>query len=293
MLKTCSKFEFLSVLEDIARKALLCEVETTPKPGLVDLWDNGAHKDMCYQTFVASTEAIVPFLSDMAALGCQWTNTPQALFEAIRPIGMKAESAMFLATKNVNTHKGIIFSLGILMSMTALCRQRLHTLDVNTILNTCKNACLPVLRKDFAAIDPTHPKTHGEALYITHGHKGIRGEVMNGFPSIATYSLPVIRSLKSQNIDDNDIHLQVLLTLMAHVEDSNILSRSNMHTQEKIWKQSKAFLVNGGIFQKNAIDILRQMNMEFIEKNISPGGCADLLAITLYLWELEFMSTMY
>ena len=112
---------FLNQMEEAAAYGLLEEVRTTPKPGLVDLHDSGAHRDMCYQTFVDSTHAIVPYLAEMAEAGWRHDGDLKGVFPAIRPVGVKAEQAMFAATGGVNTHKGMIFSLGIIAPAWATC----------------------------------------------------------------------------------------------------------------------------------------------------------------------------
>ena len=105
------------------RNALLGEVYATPKPGLVDRRDTGAHRDMNYETFLASTEAITPYMVRMFVEGMDATaagQTPEAVFRAIRGIGLEAERAMYAATDGVNTHKGMIFTMGIVLAAAGI-----------------------------------------------------------------------------------------------------------------------------------------------------------------------------
>ena len=101
-------------IEKCVCKALLGEVYTTPKPGLVDLKDNGAHKDMDVHTFEKSTAAIAPYIAEMFCEGYANQQSLENLFARIRQIGIEAEKAMFEATKGINTHKGILFTMGII-----------------------------------------------------------------------------------------------------------------------------------------------------------------------------------
>lgn len=277
----------LSYIDTIAAQALMGEVGTTPKPGLVDRLDSGAHKDMCYHTFELSTQAVVPYITAMAQTGLMWNGSLPGLFYQIRPIGVKAEQAMFSATGGINTHKGIIFSLGIVAACAGFYYSRHKRFDCEEILLDCQTMTEPALKEDFKRIDPKHPKTHGEKLYIRYGCKGIRGEAQNGFPAIRTLSLPCIRQWMTEFCDSNLVYIQVLITLMSQVEDTNILTRSDLETLSYVKQEAARILEIGGAFTESGISEIRKLNLDFIKRNISPGGCADLLAITIFLWLLE------
>lgn len=270
-----------------ASYALLAEVRTTPKPGLVDLHDNGAHKDMNYHTFENSTNAIVPYLTRMALAGFRHTGSIDRLFPEIRRIGVEAEAAMFQATGGVNTHKGIIFSMGILSAASAWYYREHGDFSLLPILDHSSTMTYRDLEQDFLKIDKEHPKTHGERLYIQYGKKGIRGEVQNGFPSVRRHSLPLIQTLMNAGKPKNLVFIEILLTLMSHVDDTNILIRSNPETLSFVKEQAARILKLGGAFTETGLDAVRKLNLTLIEKNVSPGGCADLLAITIFLWQLE------
>lgn len=269
--------------------ALIAEVSATPKPGLVDRHDNGAHRDMCLDTFVASTGAIVPYLFRMWEMGITWDGDGRDLFAAIRPVGVDAERAMFLATGGVNTHKGIIFSMGLTAAVSGWYYHNYHTYNAEEILTLAGRFCRDLLEKDFSRINPKQPRTHGEILFVRYGSRGIRGEAQKGFPSIRSISLPLLRQFKQAGMDDNTAHLNTLLALMAHVEDTNVLIRTNpaLLTYEKA--AASRILKLGGASTPEGMEALKKCNEDFIRLNISPGGCADLLAVTILLWELENM----
>lgn len=277
----------LNYMSQAAHTALLAEVGTTPKPGLVDRHDNGAHTDMCYDTFAASTEAIVPYITQMSSLGLSWDKTLPELFLAIRPIGVEAEQAMFQATGGVNTHRGMIFSMGIISSAAGYAYRHYGSFNGEQILALCPHMTYEILERDFAKIDISNPKTHGERLYAEHGWKGIRGEAQSGYISVKELSLPLIRELSETNTDTNAVYLQVLLHLMAHVDDTNVLIRTDAATLEYEKQQARRILDLGGSFTPEGLRELASLNEDFIQRNISPGGCADLLAVTIYLHLLE------
>lgn len=278
----------LEYLSQMCEYALIAEVSATPKPGLVDCHDNGAHTDMCHDTFIASTHAIVPYLSSMALTGYQWDReTPSGLFAAIRPIGVKAEQAMFQATGGVNTHKGIIFSLGIIAAACGLYYRREHCFCPEEILSLSGLLCRDVLEQDFRQIDRDNPRTHGEKLFVRYGFRGIRGEAQNGFPSIQTCSLPAIRRLSQTCSDENPVFLNTLLTLMSQVDDTNVLARTGRDLLAYEKSEAARILGLGGALSPEGLDALAALNESFIQYNISPGGCADLLAITIFLWRME------
>ena len=290
---------FFTLIEDSVRFGLLEEVRTTPKPGLVDLKDSGAHCDMCYETFVASTDAVAPFIVQMArtgfSLGQGDCPAPlEDLFPAIRPIGVKAEEAMFAATGGVNTHKGMIFSLGIIAAAIGyFCAPGIPAWDFpilddqKGLLSLCGQAVKPHLSRDFDEMKARPPKTHGEKLFARYGIRGIRGEAMDGFPALADHALPAMKKARSSQPDENAANLYVLLNLMSSVDDTNILTRSDPETLAQVKEISSRFLARHKLIGPEALKELEQMNQDFISQNISPGGCADLLAITLFFERLE------
>lgn len=279
--------ELVISLGKIAEYALLAEVRTTPKPGLVDYHDSGSHSDMNYDTFIASTMAIVPYLTEMAYLGYTWTQSPQSLFQNIRPIGIEAEKAMFKATNGVNTHKGIIFSLGIIMAVSGWTLQYTSNYNPQKVLELCGTFTYDVLEHDFSQMNLSNPKTHGEKLYALTKLKGIRGEVQNGFPSVSNFAFPVMNYTFKKTTDENAVYLETLLTLMTIVDDTNVLIRTDNATLAYVKKEAKRILDLGGYFTEAGKKALIQMNLDFISKNISSGGCADLLAVTIFLYRTE------
>lgn len=279
------------VISHIARCAingLTYEFNVTPKPGLVDRNNSGAHKDMDYNTFVASSIAVAPFLHEMANTGYYWRGNLEDLFLSLRSIGIEAEKAMFIATNQVNTHKGLIFSLGIVAAAAAYYYKSHGHFHQENILLLCSEMTRSVLDAEFKQINEKSPKTNGERLYVYHGIKGIRGEVQEGFPSIRSISLPALTRLAKTHDNLNDMLVQVLFHLMAEVEDTNVLSRCGFDALSSVKASAKEILAYGGVFSEEGPEKILSLDTLFIQKNISPGGCADLLAVTIMIYLLGF-----
>lgn len=277
---------------EIARLALIAEVDTTPKPGLVDRQDNGAHNDMNHSTFLSSANAIAPYLVQMAGAGYNWVGTPDKLFAYIRPIGILAEQAMYQATGGVNTHKGLIFSLGILCACAGQYHSRHGCFRSLEILTLAREMTSQTLEKEFEQIRSRGPKTHGERLYCQYGIRGIRGEASEGYPSVRDCALPKLAALNQEISDQNLLFLQTLLHLMAHVEDTNVMFRTNVETAAMVRKEAERILKLGGCLTALGMAEIQSLNKQFIRQNISPGGCADLLAVTIFLWMLDSNKTI-
>lgn len=271
-------------IASMINKAILYEVSTTPKPGLVDRNNNGAHDDMDYLTFMSSASSIASGFYKIAEHANEFIGSPKALFESIRPIGMAMEKKMFDATAGVNTHKGIIFSLGVLCAASVVVLKQ-NELNVENIINYASS--MTVGLTDELNMSRPVEMTHGERLYFKYGITGIRGEVEAGFPSVTKTGLDVLRKSYYTLQCKNDLFVQVLFALMTCVEDSNILSRHDSETLMEVQKMAKEFLDSGGMIKKNGLERVKVLDDLFIERRISPGGSADLLAVTLYLGMIE------
>ena len=276
-------------IELLATKALLEEVGTTPKPGLVDLLDSGGHTDMDHHTFEASAYALQPYFGRMAELGSVWEGSLPRLFAEVRMIGLEAEEAMFSATKGVNTHKGMLFSVGVLSAASAYALSHYNSTDTDLLCSLATGMTRQTLEDEFTQILTKNIKTHGEQLYANQGIKGIRGEVIDGFVSVRTLSLPWYREYLKQGRNPNLARLQVLLTLMANVTDTNVLYRHDKKTQRYVHQSAHHILEEGGAFTEKGMALIEKLDKTFSEKRISCGGCADLLGVTIFLNDLSLL----
>lgn len=273
-----------------AYKAVMYEVSASPKPGLVDRHNSGAHRDMDYFTFIDSCSAIVPYFRKMAMEGATYRHSDLTqLFSSIRSIGMAAEESMFTATKGINTHKGIIFSVGILSALSAYVMTREKTMTVPAeVLCGMVPHMVGDLTQELTKLDEKNILTHGEALYLKHGFKGIRGEVELGFPTVMKRGIPVLRQHIGQGTT-NDVLVTALLSLMVHTDDSNILYRHDLETLEDVKEEAEKVYEMGGMMTEAGRQAVTDMDQSFIRRNISPGGSADLLAVTVILGLMEGM----
>ncbi len=283
--------KYAHYIASLAQKSILYEVSTTPKPGLVDQKDSGAHKDMDFFTFLTSSAALYKGLYDCALEGILFDGKPLTLlFENIRPIGINCEKDMFTATNGINTHKGIIFSLGILCAAVGNLYKSFNPLSfpAEKVCDKVKEMTKDLIEKDFKKIKEKNILTHGEVLYKNYGLKGIREEVENGFPTVRNYGIPILRSWNEKKpFEKNDLFLEILLHLMAYSQDTNVVSRGGIKGLEYVQITAQDFLKDKGMRQEYAKEKLLSMNEAFIKKNVSPGGSADLLAVTIFLGLIE------
>lgn len=276
----------------LATKALLEEVFTTPKPGLVDLLGSGGHTDMDCHTFEKSAYALQPYFVKMAEQGANWKGSLPALFVEVRKIGLDAERAMFSATGGVNTHKGMLFSVGILSAVAGYARTRYSSSESGLLCSLAAEMTRQTLEDEFDHILKRPKKTHGEELYANQGIRGIRGEVMEGFVSVRTLSLPWYSEYLRQGRDPNLARLQVLLALMANVNDTNVLYRHDAKTQREVHLRAHQILQKGGAFTDEGMKLIVKLGRTFSERRISCGGCADLLGVTIFLHDLSLLDSV-
>lgn len=269
--------------------ALLAEVSAAPKPGLVDRFNAGAHADMDFFTFMSSSAALAPYFIKCALQGAEFRGgQPRELFQRLRPLGMQAEQAMFEATQGVNTHKGLIFSLGLLCAAAACCmaKQEMDRLrpSADMLCAEISRMTEGLCREELVSLHKTESLTNGERLFREYGFTGIRGEAESGFSTVRRVSLPVFRRLKSARACPiNDICVQTLLHLMAVNEDTNVAARHDRDTLAFVRQSARAVLDAGGMLTREGTAMVYALDEEFIRRNISPGGSADLLAVTVMM----------
>ncbi|OQB23563.1 MAG: 2-(5''-triphosphoribosyl)-3'-dephosphocoenzyme-A synthase [Firmicutes bacterium ADurb.Bin182] len=275
------KHAFMKKAADSAYRALLYEADATPKPGLVDRRNRGAHSDMDICLFRKSAEALRPYFYGFAGIGAEHPfASPQELADLLRPAGLAAEAGMLNATGGVNTHKGLIFSMGLLLcSLGALF---MSELDFEGVFEHCAKTAA-VFFKDLQCITAENAATHGEKLYAAYGVTGIRGEAAAGFPNVRETGLPVYGRFLKNGFCRNDAAVLTLLELMASVQDTNVLSRGGEEALEFVMSNAKRLL---GFPERMRLAMIEEFDDELIQKNISPGGCADLLAVTLFAHDI-------
>ncbi|PWD54699.1 triphosphoribosyl-dephospho-CoA synthase CitG [Pectobacterium atrosepticum] len=258
--------------------ALTMEVMLTPKPGLVDRANNGSHRDMDVALFQTSIQAISPWFRHFTDAGYQHANVPLAqLLSQVRPIGIACEQTMLSATKGVNTHKGGIFAFGLLCTAAGWLTARGERVTQRSLCDSVAAMCHDLVRNELETCSGA--ATAGEHLYLRHGLTGARGEAASGFNTVCQHALPALQQAIAAGMDDETALLQTLLVLMAHNPDTNVVSRGGMDGLAFVQDYAQRLLA--GPLDRQA---LIKMDEALIARNLSPGGSADLLALTWLLY---------
>lgn len=269
---------------ELACRALLYEVGTTPKPGLVDRANSGSHKDMDFFTFQASAAALWPYFERCAETGMDTAALdPTETFDALRGPGRLAEGAMLRATGGVNTHKGAIFSLGILCAALGRLDRSLWS-KPEWVLYECGQMARGLVDKDYVNLTVENAVTAGQKLYLKYGITGVRGQAEAGFPAVWKVGLPKLEAGLARGMSINDAGCAALLEMMAATVDTNLIHRSDYETQQKTAMDTALMLMQDPFPGREKLEAL---DRAFMEQNLSPGGTADLLAMVYLLHFLK------
>ena len=264
---------------DCAARALRTEVSVTPKPGLVDRRNNGSHADMDYAMFLASTDALTPWFQTFYKTGWANADAPvQRLFDHLRCDGLRAERAMFAATGGVNTHKGLVFSMALVCGA-------LGASHAGEALPLAPDELMEKVRALGAcALDDLAGEvqsTAGERCYAAYRIPGARGEAAAGYPAVFSCALPTLDAWLARGAPLNDAAAAALIALIAQVEDTNMIHRGGLELAQSSREQAAELLT--ALTPENLHRELAALDRAYIQKNLSPGGCADLLALALLI----------
>lgn len=264
----------------LACRSMLYEVLVTPKPGLVDRANSGSHTDMDVFSFAASAAAITPYLRNAYLLGRKSADRV-GLLTGLRGAGRLAEEEMYRATGRVNTHKGLIYSFGLLCGALGRCEAG----NAASPLNECGALARLTMEADFGIHAPSRSTT-GQSLYKAHGIGGIRAEAADGFPSVRQLALPLLKRLLDEGRSPNDAGAYTLLALLGRVTDTNMIARGGMDAAQAAKTAAHTLLPdeNGALPPLSAVE---ELDARFIREHLSPGGCADLLAVAFFLYYLN------
>ena len=255
------------IIGHLASMALQAELDTTPKPGLVDRNDNGAHRDMDYALMHRSIQALQPYFVRLAQIGF---DNPQPRHDEIQQVGIEAERAMFKATGGVNTHKGALFSIGLaavaLGGMACSNNAQLHSLS-NSIAS-------------LASLFPDTSGTHGSKAKANNKLKGALDNAREGYTQLFKAWLPFYLDRLAEG-DRYALH-KTLLRIMCDLDDTNIVYRTSMETMQEVQAEARRMLEH--IPETTHFEAaLQAMNTDYIRRNISPGGSADMLSLVVFL----------
>lgn len=271
------------IIGHLASMALQAELDTTPKPGLVDRNDNGAHRDMDHALMQRSIQALHPYFVRLAQLGFA---DKQPCHDEIVNIGIEAEREMFKATGGVNTHKGALFSIGlaaVALAGEAFCRitqaERCGTMAYNDV-NSKQIQYLSNSIASLARLFPDTNGTHGSKAKANNILKGALDNAREGYTQLFKAWLPFYIDRIAEG-DNYALH-KTLLRIMCDLDDTNIVYRTSMETMQEVKTEAKQMLDTS----RNIVNFeaaLQAMNTDYIHRNISPGGSADMLSLVVFL----------
>jgi triphosphoribosyl-dephospho-CoA synthase len=272
------------IIGETAILGMLYEVSTSPKPGMVTPDSRGTHGDMDYFTFLRSSASIASAMYKCAQIGLM---IDVDILTKIRNIGISAEKEMLFATNGVNTQKGIIFLGGIVSSAAGSCLRKKIEVNRFNISLECNVITSGIVERELYNLKSKNTLTNGERIYLNHKITGIRGEIEKGLPSVLTVGLPLYEDALIRGLSINKALANTLIGLMTVVEDTVVINRSGLKGYEFMRAEAKKAMELGGMHTPEGQSYIEKLNMKFIERNISPGGAADLLAITVMIYELE------
>jgi triphosphoribosyl-dephospho-CoA synthase len=262
-------------LASLAVRALIEEAELTPKPALVDRRGPGAHTDLSLTLMKWSARALRTSF-ELMALASFRPAPSQTLREELGAIGRSAEQSMLLTTGGANTHRGAIWTLGLLVSAAAMGAN-----SPNTVADRARQlAGLP----DWNA---PNQQSNGSRVIQRYQVSGARGEAQAGFPHVITIGLPILHRSRREGSSETQARLDALLAIMASLDDTCLLHRGGLVALNRAQTGAAAVLAAGGTATIQGRELLQRLNRDLLALNASPGGSADLLAATLFL---DFMA---
>jgi len=264
-------------LERLCIEALKRELDAWPKPGLVSPVDAGSHRDMNYATFLASLAALDGYFAAVAEAGAAG-----AAFADLQILGLAAEQRMLAATHGINTHRGAIFNLGLLAAAAGRRQRHAELADW-----TCGRIVSHHWGPSILAAGRSAPASHGVAVSRWFAVGGAREQAAAGFPAVYQQGLPVLRRLQAGGMAMETALIGTLLALMAELPDTNLLWRGGEAGLAYTQAAAQRFNHAGGVRQPDWREHLLDLHRQLVRRNLSPGGSADLLAVSWLAWQLE------
>ena len=266
------------IVAHLATRALKAELNTTPKPGLVDTHDSGAHRDMDHALMMRSIRAMHPYFVRLATLGYDSPKLPA--HDDIVSIGLEAEKAMFKSTGGVNTYKGALFSMGLALTAATYIIGRgkvaTTTHGKEYVPGDLLSAIIIQLANGFPDTSGTHGSRAKQLAQSGCSLKSALDNAREGYSQLFGEWLPFYETrIKG---DDSYVKHKTLLRIMCDLDDTNIVYRTDYATMQQVKTQARHLLED---FSEAGID---DLNRDFVSRNISPGGSADMLALVVFLF---------
>lgn len=263
----------LAYLAQSVTWALEEEARLSPKPALVDSRGSGAHEDMHLALMLASAQTLEPYFLRMAE-AVLWEVSDAALREKIGLIGREAESAMLAVTQGVNTHRGAIWAMGLLVVAAVT-----HYENIDALLSRAASIASiqdPGVKAEWSL-------SKGQQASRDYQVSGAREQAQQGFPHIKHYALPMLWQSRTAGDTESSARLNSLLAIMSALDDTCVLSRSGMEGLKAMQTGASAVLTAGGCNTFAGRGQLRQLERDLLALKASAGGAADLLAATLFI----------
>lgn len=266
------------IVAHLATRALKAELNTTPKPGLVDTHDSGAHRDMDHALMMRSIRAMHPYFVRLATLGYDSPKLPA--HDDIVRIGIEAEKAMFMSTGGVNTYKGALFSMGLALTAATYIIGRgkvaMTTHGKEYVPGDLLSATITQFANGFPDTSGTHGSRAKQLAQAGCCLKSALDNAREGYTQLFGEWLPFYETrIKG---DDSYVKHKTLLRIMCDLDDTNIVYRTDYATMQQVKTQARHLLED---FSEAGID---DLNRDFVSRNISPGGSADMLALVVFLF---------
>ncbi|KQV23456.1 triphosphoribosyl-dephospho-CoA synthase MdcB [Pseudomonas sp. Root329] len=265
-------------LADLAVDVLIDEADLSPKPALVDRRGNGAHTDLHLGLMHASALSLWPAFKEMAEAAIEFGEVGLPLREAIGLIGREGEEVMLATTGGVNTHRGAIWALGLLVAAAAL-----ESTNTKASAVTLHAARLALLDDRYAP----RPLSHGAQVAQRYGARGAREEAQLGFPAVIQRALPQLKRSRALGHGEQNARLDALLAIMTNLADTCVLYRAGEQGLQTMQLGAQAVLDAGGSASLAGRRRLHELDQQLIALNASPGGAADLLAACLFIDRIE------
>jgi triphosphoribosyl-dephospho-CoA synthase len=265
-------------LAKLAVDALIDEADLSPKPALVDRRGQGAHHDLHLGLMHASALSLWPAFKEMAEAAATFGTVGQPLREAVGRIGREGEAAMLRTTEGVNTHRGAIWALGLLVTAAALDPQD-HS-----------PACLGRRAGQLALIEDRQvvaQPSHGQQVARRYGALGAKQQAQLGFPAVMQLGLPQLQRSRANAVGEQNARLDALLAIMTQLSDTCVLYRAGTAGLAAMQQGAQQVLDAGGSASLAGRRCLHALDQQLLQLNASPGGAADLLAACLFIDSLQ------
>ena len=273
-----------------AVRALHAELALEPKPGLVSYRDNGSHADMNARTLFKSLFALRGFFGKVARAGSE-----ARPFAELQSLGLHAEARMLNSTGGINTHRGAIFSLGLLCAAGGLLAARRSSFDAGHLRRALLEQWGESLRSRAAqarrasALGTGQP-SNGQRVAQRFQLRSAHEEAAQGFPTLFGVTVPALQDAIALGVSPRAAKVHCLFATMAALDDTNVAHRGGLEAIDFVKGRATNFIESGSVWQPDWLSQARHIHAEFVERRLSPGGAADMLACASWVHDMEGLS---